>query len=80
MTVESEGERLATFPDLIMTFSGQDGEPLISAQIREHMKVLLLTAPKDRLILGGAMKRPEVYEAAQKATGKEIIRYLFSSS
>jgi len=77
MCVEAAGERLATFPDLIMTFAAGSGEPLVSAQIREGMEVLVLVSPKEGLILGESMKRPGVYEVAERATGKEIIKYSF---
>jgi DUF917 family protein len=76
MSLDAEGERLATFPDLVMTFSAQDGAPLVSAQVQEGMEILILVAPSQSLLLGGAMKKPVVYEIIENVTGKEIIRYL----
>jgi len=77
MTLEWEGQRLATFPDLIATL-GEDGLPITSAEIREGITVALLAAPKENLILGAGMRDPGLFRPAEEQTGKELIRYIFS--
>lgn len=79
MTLERHGERLATFPDLIATLSATKIRPLSSAEVREGEEVLLIRAPKERLRLGAGMRRPELFQAAEQAVGKELIRYVFST-
>lgn len=76
MGVETEGERLATFPDLIMTFSGKDGHPVVSAELKEGMYIYLIAVEKQKIKLGYGMKLIEAYEVAEEATGREIIKYL----
>jgi len=79
MTLEWRGERLATFPDLIATFSVAEPRPLCSAELQEGQEVLLVRAPRERLRLGAGMRRPELFRAAEQAVRKEIIRYVFAA-
>lgn len=76
MTLDVNGERRATFPDLIMTFD-QDGQPLISAGVRPGQRLTVARAGKDRLRLGTGLRDRRCYDDAERATGKEIIRYSF---
>ncbi len=77
MTLEIKGERKATFPDLIMTFD-ETGAPLISAGVEPGQHLTIAHAPKDRLILGTGLTDVRCYDDAERATGKEIIRYSFA--
>ena len=77
MTLEVEGERKATFPDPIMTFD-ETGTPLISAGVEPGMRLTVARAPKSSLILGTGLTDPRCYDDAERATGKEIIRYSFA--
>ncbi len=75
MTLEVEGVRLATFPDLISTLDGK-GMPLCSADIKEGHKVYITKAPKERLILGSGLKDIEGYRQIEGIIGREMIVYL----
>jgi len=77
MTLEWQGQRLATFPDLIATLSAAEPRPLSSAEVREGHEVLIIKAPWQNLRLGAGMRRPELFRAAEEAVGKELIRYVF---
>ena len=77
MTLEREGQRLATFPDLIATLSTDEIRPLTSAEIEDGQEVLLIRVPKEQLRLGAGMRRPELFRIAEEAVGKEIVRYVF---
>jgi len=77
MTLEEDGRRIGTFPDLIMTFAADSGEPLTSAEIQEGQEVYVLHVPRERLILGSSLRNRELYLPLERATGKEIIRYVF---
>jgi len=80
MCIEEEGERLATFPDLIMTFSDHNCKPVVSAEVQKGMELHLTAVPQKNIILGESMKRPEVYKVIEKATDKKIICYSFGCS
>jgi DUF917 family protein len=75
MTLEREGIRLSTFPDLIMTFDSDTARPLISAQVREGQGVVISAVPAQQLILGAGMKDDGLLAEVEKAIGKEVVRY-----
>lgn len=77
MTLENSGERLATFPDLIMTIDAKTGIPVTSAEIKEGQEVALIMTDRKNLKLGAGMRAPELFKACEKAVGKSIIEYVF---
>jgi DUF917 family protein len=79
MTLEQHGQRLATFPDLITTLSAIEPRPISSAELQKDQQVLLLRVPRRHLRLGGGMRQPELFQVAEQALGKELIRYVFST-
>jgi len=77
MTLERNGERLATFPDLIMTMEAKSGPPITTAEIREGQEVVVIMVPRENLNLGAGMKDHKLFREVEEATGKEIVRYVF---
>jgi DUF917 family protein len=77
MTLESDGQRVATFPDLITTLNAADAVPVASAEIRSGMEIAILTVPGARLILGAGMRDPALFEDIERVLGKEVVRYVF---
>lgn len=73
MTLECDGARLASFPDLIATLA-DGGLPLASAEVREGMTVAILTAPRGKLLLGAGVRDPDLLRAAGEAVGKDLRR------
>ena len=76
MTLESRGERLATFPDLIMTLDAGSGLPVTTAEVKEGQTVILFVVPADRLILGEGMRCMELMEEIEPVVGKKIVEYI----
>lgn len=76
MTIEVNGERIATFPDLINIFRVDSGLPLNSAEVREGMKVMVGRASASNIILGGGLKHLEVYEPIERSLGKEVRKHV----
>ncbi|MFQ5825256.1 MAG: DUF917 domain-containing protein [bacterium] len=74
--LEREGQRIATFPDLIATVSLETGFPLTTAEIKKRQNVAILSVPKENLKLGSGMKDPELFKEVEKITGKKIVTYL----
>jgi DUF917 family protein len=60
ISVEVGGERLATFPELAMTFESDSGRPLVSAEVSLGQSVTLVVAPRDELLLSSTMDMPEL--------------------
>lgn len=72
MTLEQDGKRVATFPDLIMTIDADTGVPVTSAEIKEGKKVALIKVDKKDLKLGAGMKDQELLSECGKIIGKKI--------
>jgi len=77
MTLEQRGERLATFPDLIMTMDAETGSPISSAELNKDQRVSVIVAPKENLILGTGMQDRQVFRDVERVIGKEIVQYVF---
>lgn len=76
MTLSLGDRRVATFPDLIMTFSVDTGFPITSAEIREETEVTIIYTDKKNLRLGSGVLDKKLYQVAEEAVGKDLISYL----
>ncbi len=76
LTLERSAERLATFPDLIMTFDPETAAPLISAQLAKGREAVVIVVPARRLKLGAGMRDPGLFRLAEGVVGKELLRFL----
>jgi len=77
LTLEKNGERIATFPDLIMTLSADTGLPVVSAQIEKGQTIAIITTHRENLCLGSAMFERDLYPQLERAIGKKIINFVF---
>lgn len=75
MTLEVEGQRLATFPDLIVSLD-ENGTPVASAEIKEGTRLYVIWAPKANLILGAGLKDIQGYRQIESVIGREMIAHL----
>ncbi len=73
MTLEIEGRRRATFPDLITLLSLENGIPVSSAEVKRGKAVGVLVVPRSHLILGEGVRLPETLQEAEKAIGKPLL-------
>jgi uncharacterized protein len=73
MTLEIEGQRMATFPDLITLLSLENGIPVSSAEVKTGQGVGVLVVPRANLILGEGVRLPETLQEAEKAIGKPLL-------
>jgi DUF917 family protein len=78
MTLEVEGKRLATFPDLITTMSLETGLPIISGEIKQGLRIAILYVPRESLKLGAGMRNIEVFQQVESVINKPIVDYVFS--
>jgi hypothetical protein len=76
MTLEKDGERLATFPDLITILDAGTGRAIPSDSLQPGMNAVLFTASRRELVLGGGMRSPALFEPAEKILGKPILPFL----
>ena len=75
MTLEQNGKRLATFPDLMTTFNDK-GEPVTSAALEKGQTIYLVNVPKEKIPVGDGNKYSEVYSPMEEALGKPMTKYL----
>lgn len=72
MTVEKNGERVATFPDLIVTMDKNSGLVKSSAEIQNHDEIILVKVPKSKIILGMGMFDNALFKDVEKIIGKSM--------
>lgn len=77
MTLERDGQRLGTFPDLIATLAVETAIPVSSAEIRPGDEVFVVWAPRKRLILGAGMRRRNLFKIVEDVVGKDIVSFVF---
>ncbi len=75
MTLETRGKRVATFPDLMMTFDAETAMPLVSIQVKEGQKVFVIAVPSRRLLLGAGVLDEGILRQVERAIGKDILKY-----
>lgn len=73
MTLDVNHKRHSTFPDLIMTFNCETGEPVTTAEIREGMNIAILTVPREKLLLGEGMRCDDLIEDVETIIGKPML-------
>lgn len=77
MTLERGKERIATFPDLIMTFDKKTGIPVTSAEIRQGQEVVVIKTTKENLKLGSGMRDRNLMAEIESIIHKEVLKYIF---
>jgi DUF917 family protein len=75
MTLERDGERLATFPDLIMTLDAKTARPLVSASIQKGQMVCAIAVPREKLILSTTMHSEKLLKPIEDIIHKPIWPY-----
>ncbi|MGB9956864.1 DUF917 domain-containing protein [Haloferax prahovense] len=78
MTLELDGERLATFPDLITTLDAETGMPVSTAELAEGRSVAVVVAPAANLSLGAGMADPALFDPVEQAVGKAVKSHVFN--
>jgi hypothetical protein len=78
MTLERDGERLATFPDLIMTFDARTAGPLVSAAIEQGQAVSVIAVPRQKLILGATMRNEKLLQPIEDIIHKPVLPFVFA--
>jgi uncharacterized protein len=77
MTLERGKERIATFPDLIMTFDKATGIPVTSAEIKQGQEIVVIKTAKENLKLGSGMRDRNLMAEVESIIHKEVLKYIF---
>lgn len=76
MSIDNNGKRISTFPNLIMTFSKETGLPITTAELEENHPVYIISAPYQNLKLGRGMFVEENYTIVEEVLGIEVKKYI----
>lgn len=76
MTAESDGRRVATFPDLIGTLDPATGEPVAVAELPPGSPVAVIIAHRSKFPLGKGALDPAVFGEVEAAMGADLVSYL----
>ena len=75
-TADKNGERISTFPNLIMTIDAQTGVPVTTAMLKKGMEVYVITTDKKNLCLSPTMFDPELLKTVEDIVKKDIVKYI----
>jgi uncharacterized protein len=75
LTAEADGQRIATFPDVLATLSTDTGRIISIADIRPGDEVAVLHVPKANVPLGDGVREPSVYPEVEAMLGKPLAEY-----
>lgn len=75
MTATLDGERIATFPDMIASFSPDSGEPASVAELKPGARAAIVVASRARMPLGAGVFDAAAYPQVEQAMGEELARY-----
>jgi uncharacterized protein len=76
MTATVDGQRIATFPDMIGTLDPATGDPLAVSELAVGDEVAVIIAPRSALPIGKGAIDPAVYPEAEEALGLDLRSYL----
>jgi len=74
MALECSGDRLATYPDVITTFTA-DAAPISAGRVEAGMELHVLRVAKQYLPLSSSITDPSVYPIVDKTLGIDISTY-----
>jgi hypothetical protein len=75
MTVEIDGDRIATYPDVIATLSFEDGRPVSIAEMTEGREVALFVVDQSLLPLSASTRDRFALEEVERIMGVDLIGY-----
>jgi len=79
MAAEIDGERVATYPDLIVTLAESDGMPTPAAHREPGERIVVLSVPRERIPLGAGVLEASVYRDPERLLGIELVTHAGAS-
>ena len=79
MAADIDGERVATYPDLIVTLAESDGMPTPAAHREPGERIVVLAVPRDRIPLGAGVWEAAVYRDPERLLGIELVAHAGAS-
>jgi DUF917 family protein len=79
MAADLDGERVATYPDLIVTLAESDGMPTPAAHREPGERIVVVAVPRDRIPLGAGVREAAVYRDPERLLGIELVAHAGAS-
>ncbi len=79
MAAEVDGERVSTYPDLIVTLAESDGMPTPAAHREPGERIVVLAVPRDKIPLGAGVREAAVYRDPERLLGIELVAHAGAS-
>jgi DUF917 family protein len=76
MTADIDGQRVATFPDMIGTLDPLTGEPVAISELSPGSQVAVIIAHRSKFPVGKGALDPVVFPEVEKAMGVDLRSYL----
>jgi DUF917 family protein len=76
MTADVDGERVATFPDMIGTLDPDNGDPVAISELPAGSDVAVVIAHRSKFPVGKGALDPAVFPEVEKAMGVDMRSYL----
>jgi DUF917 family protein len=76
MTADIDGQRVATFPDMIGTLDPRTGEPVAISELPRGSQVAVIIAHRSKFPVGKGALDPAVFPEVEKAMGVDLRSYL----
>lgn len=76
MTLDVDGQRYSTFPDVMITIDAASGVPLSTAAIENGKEVILITSSHNNVVLGRGLRYRAAYERVQEIIGVNMVDYI----
>jgi uncharacterized protein len=76
MTADLDGQRVATFPDMIGTLDPRTAEPLAISELPRGSQVAVIIAHRSKFPVGKGALDPAVFPEVEKAMGVDLHSYL----
>lgn len=73
MTLEIDGKRLGTFPDLIMTLDSKTGAPVVTARVEVGQELTVICVDRERLLLSSTMHNEALLGSIEPIINKSIL-------
>ncbi len=76
MTLEKNGSRIATFPDLITLIDKNRARPVLSAELKRGVEAHIIVVDRKKIPIGYGLRCKEVYEPIEKALNKPMTGFI----
>jgi len=75
MTAALDGERIATFPDMLASFDATTGEAISVSEMKPGTRASIVIAAAKHIPLGAGVFDPAVYPEVEQAMGEELASH-----